>query len=224
MDEKQFDRLLAGLPDDYHPPPPAPRDRIWRRIETRRRAERVARWPRRILRPAAVAAAALLVGILVGRQLWPTREPGPTSVGARVPASTQGMRPTPAAEGRAAAPASPHAGHSLQWTAARLLGRAETFLTYVRDAQAGDATNMRRTQWARDLLSETRMLLDAPAGRGTAMDALLRDLELVLVQIVRCDQAPVPRCEAIEVAIDRHALMARLASVGQQPPPAPRAL
>ena len=39
--------------------------------------------------------------------------------------------------------------------------------------------------WARDILSNTRLLLDSPAADDPARRRLLQDLELVLVQMVQ---------------------------------------
>jgi hypothetical protein len=67
------------------------------------------------------------------------------------------------------------------------LTQAEALLTAYRsegrspDGQAGSADV---TGWARDVLSNTRLLLDSPAGADPKQRRLLEDLELVLVQLV----------------------------------------
>lgn len=72
--------------------------------------------------------------------------------------------------------------------AQQTLGRAEALLTSFRSESADSATIERNAQiavWSRDLLSITRLLLDSPAAQDAEMAALLGDLELVLVQMVR---------------------------------------
>jgi hypothetical protein len=64
------------------------------------------------------------------------------------------------------------------------LARTEALLTLVRsDARAGKVEPGVGT-WARGLLSQTRLLMDAQGESDPAMAQLLEDLELVLVQIV----------------------------------------
>jgi len=54
------------------------------------------------------------------------------------------------------------------------------------DGSARDAkTDAQLASWASDLLSQTRLLLDSPAGRDPVRRRLLQDLELVLVQMAQ---------------------------------------
>jgi len=54
------------------------------------------------------------------------------------------------------------------------------------DGSAHDAkTDAQLASWASDLLSQTRLLLDSPAGRDPVRRRLLQDLELVLVQMAQ---------------------------------------
>jgi hypothetical protein len=72
----------------------------------------------------------------------------------------------------------------LRAAAVEHLVRTESLLTLVRaDARAG-RVEPSVGSWARGLLSQTRMLMDAQEDTDPAMAQLLGDLELVLVQIV----------------------------------------
>ena len=67
----------------------------------------------------------------------------------------------------------------------RHLADAEALLTTF-TFESRDATmNARITDWAKGLLSNTRLLLDSPAGDDPRRAKLLQDLELVLAQIVQ---------------------------------------
>jgi hypothetical protein len=65
------------------------------------------------------------------------------------------------------------------------LSRAEALITAYGAAKTDAKTDAQLAAWARDLLSNTRLLLDSPAGADPARRKLLQDLELVLVQIVQ---------------------------------------
>jgi hypothetical protein len=180
----EMDAILERVRGAYNRPPETPRDEMWGVIQrglTPRpvsgeavqgeraggapvlslEAARAKRWPA-FYRTAgwAVAAAALLVlGIGIGRMSAPT------------PAGEASMAETP------------------DPTAMRLateehLGKTESLLTLVKlDARAGQL-DPQVGPWARSLLAQTRLLLDAPDVQDPAMRQLLEDLELVLVQIV----------------------------------------
>lgn len=176
MDEKRTDEeridpeLTEWLRDAYNVAPPAPGEAMWETIrpgltprgatvyslgEARaRRAERS-----RPLGWVAAAAAVLVLGIGIGRMSAPA------------------VRPL------ASADEGPDAG-LLRAAALDHLGRTESLLTLVRaDARSG-RIDPAMGEWARGLLSQTRLLLDSPDPEDPAMRDLLEDLELVLVQIV----------------------------------------
>jgi hypothetical protein len=67
--------------------------------------------------------------------------------------------------------------------------------------------------WAKGLLSNTRLLLDSPAGDDPRRAKLLQDLELVLAQIVQLSpNAPVQERELIQGSIQDGHVMTRLRS------------
>ena len=93
---------------------------------------------------------------------------------------------------------------------AKHLGQAETLLTSFRaDEPAEEAVPI--SGWARDLLGETRLLLDLPVDRSPAERALLEELELVLAQIagLRPD-APGFERDLIAEGLVREGTIARL--------------
>lgn len=188
MDEKREDwddrerrdevsDFVDGLRESYNPPPETPREEMWAALEAalegradagaRRTAQVVSLDARRFRRGPgprwvvgwAVAAAALLVlGIGIGRVSMraPTR---PAAV-ADVPDPT-----------------------AMRLAAVEHLGQTESLLTLVRaDARTG-RLDPQVGPWARNLLAQTRLLLDAPEETDPTMRRMLEDLELVLVQI-----------------------------------------
>ncbi len=171
--------MLHGVGGHYHAPPDTPREEMWAVIEARIRAPDSAsevvvvdigdarrgktRWRHGWI-PLA-AAALLVVGIGLGR----VTAPGPVST----PAASDSPAPT----------------QGLDHAAREHLGRSESLLTMVRtDAREG-RIDPAAAVWARGLLAETRLLLDARGGADPAMDRLLEDLELVLIQIVGVAEA-----------------------------------
>jgi hypothetical protein len=180
----EMDAILEQVRSAYNPPPETPRDEMWDVIQRALTArpdsdQAVLRQPaggpgvlslegaRARRRPAfhttagwAVAAAALLVlGIGIGRMSAPT------------PVGESGMAESP----------NPTA---MRLAAEEHLGNTESLLTMVKlDARAGHL-DPEVGPWARNLLAQTRLLMDAPDDQNPAMRQLLEDLELVLVQIV----------------------------------------
>jgi len=127
------------------------------RAQAARRVVVVRRW----VRWGLAAAAVLLVGIGIGR--WTADQ------------AANGGTPVASADttGRALV---------YQLAATQYLSRTETFLTGFRaDLRTGRVDAF--PGQARDLLATTRLLLDSPAADDPRMQALLEDLELVLVQI-----------------------------------------
>ena len=177
MNEDRMDELLREAAQDYHRPPAAPKEEMWAAIRAARaaRAEptrvdrpvvdlasRRRRWPR--WRPWMAVAAVLALGIAIGRL-------------SRTVSTTAPALPAPTA-----ANAEPIQGSE----AARLatvqhLSRVETLLTEYRTGEvSGDFHGA-----AEDLLSQTRLWLDAGRLSDPKLRSLLEDLELMLVQIVQ---------------------------------------
>jgi len=178
-------------------PPVTPREAIWARIDARRRAHRPrAGTPVVTRRPwsSLGLAAALALGIAIGRLAMPrTAAPGPD---ASTPAVT--------AAGEPDAPFRLAAAHHLVRTEALLT-------TFPIEAREGRVPQVAR--WAYDLLLDTRMLIDSPAGADPRLAALLADLELILAQLatLRQDDAA-SELELIQAGIQQNDVLSRLRS------------
>lgn len=101
-----------------------------------------------------------------------------------------------------------------RFAAAQTLGQAEMLLTAFRaDTRERGQVDPQVRQWASDVLSSTRLLIDSPAGRDPKLRGLLEDLELVLVQIV---QMPVGKpvgpgdADLVDHALQERDLLPRL--------------
>ncbi len=91
------------------------------------------------------------------------------------------------------------------------LSRAEALLTSFRTPRsAGDGTPL--NSWARDLLADTRLLLDSPAATDARRRQLLEDLELVLAQIVQLPAESSADRGLVQRSIERGAVLSRLRS------------
>ena len=69
--------------------------------------------------------------------------------------------------------------------ASQHLTEAEAMLTAFKGDLSRGRMDAQIASWGKDLLSNTRLLLDSPAARDPVRRKLLQDLELVLVQIVQ---------------------------------------
>ena len=170
---------------------------------------RVPRW----VYLAAAAVLLLAVGIQMGRMIGPKQDIaqapqapnslGPDSTGAprddvtpdAQPNRTYGdsrsddkgrPRPRPEPE-RLADPNAADDGATRAYTvaAAQHLTEAEAMLTAFKGDLSQGRMDAQIASWGKDLLSNTRLLLDSPAARDPVRRKLLQDLELVLVQIVQ---------------------------------------
>lgn len=74
---------------------------------------------------------------------------------------------------------------SYQVETVRHLSNAEALLTAFKNDNKDAALDASLSIWARDLLSNTRLLLDSPAAEDPQRKKLLGDLELVLAEIVQ---------------------------------------
>jgi len=116
--------------------------------------------------------------------------------------------------GGAAAPLSSNSASSsaYQLTAVRHLSEAEALLTSFRArSNADQQMDAQLGSWARELLSNTRLLLDSPVANDPQRRPLLEDLELVLVQIVQLSPGSTPQDrELIEKTLQQDHVMTRL--------------
>ena len=164
-EDPKFEQWLRDATRGYNAPPATPRDQMWQRIEEARRNKHVI-----VIRPwmrwALAAAAVLVLGIGIGR--WTASQSNPTRVAG-----------TDSATGREI---DSLANQAYQVAATQYLSRTEALLTSFR-ADDRSANTARLVSQARELLSTTQLMLDSPAARDPRLQALLQDLELVLMQI-----------------------------------------
>jgi hypothetical protein len=74
-------------------------------------------------------------------------------------------------------------------------------------------------RWARDLLTDTRLLLDSPAGTDVRRRRLLEDLELLIVQIMQLENSRTSDNEMLLDKTQQDQLLTRLrANVPAGPP------
>jgi hypothetical protein len=106
----------------------------------------------------------------------------------------------------------PTGNSAYQLTAVRHLSEAEALLTSFRTRSTADQQmDAQMGSWARQLLSNTRLLLDSPVANDPQRRPLLEDLELVLVQIVQLSPGSTPQDrEMIEKTLRQDHVMTRL--------------
>jgi hypothetical protein len=107
-------------------------------------------------------------------------------------------------------PASPSSAYQL--TTVQHLSEAEALLTSFRTrSNADQQMDAQLGAWARQLLSNTRLLLDSPVAKDPQRRPLLEDLELVLVQIVQLSPGSTPQDrDMIEKTLQQDHVMTRL--------------
>ena len=179
MDDNRFDDVLRDLPRSFNAPPEPPLDEMWTTIEdahfnapvpistTRGMTSRA---------PWLAAAAALVVGIGIGRYLPSGAKPAENSSS---PSAIAANPTTPESDTSAVADA-------YRDQTNRYLGQAAALLISLPAKDANGKTDAAFAAKATDLLVTTRLLIDSPAAaQDPKLHSLLEDLELVLVQIAR---------------------------------------
>jgi hypothetical protein len=92
------------------------------------------------------------------------------------------------------------------------LGRAEALFSVIAATPADAVMDSLTGRWARDMLTNTRLLLDSPAGEDPSRRQLLEDLETVLVMLVQRSGAPVDERALLDRSLQRTQLLTRLRS------------
>jgi hypothetical protein len=168
--DERFEEFVRTAAQELDPVGEIPREEMWTRIAEARRFQRT-RTSRKF--PAFATwgiglAATLAIGIGLGR--WSALDRTPENGVASV--STPQSSPANTDEvGDMAA--------SYRFAALQHLGSVEVLLTSV----SSGAVDPQLKSWARGMLTNTRYLLDSPAGADPRMASLLEDLELILAQI-----------------------------------------
>ena len=161
--------------------------------------------------PAASTTAAAPTTSSSARPAEPTTPPAAGS--AALAAASQGASDTPREND--ASPAPRTYGSIYRLAASQTLGQAELLLTSFRaESKARGSVDPQVAEWAGDILSSTRLLLDSPAGRDPKLRGLLEDLELVLAQIVQFRDVPANArpgdADLIDHALQQRDLLPRL--------------
>jgi hypothetical protein len=192
MTEERFGEQIGGMVRDLDPVPDVPADQIWAGVQAARRHRRVVAvtWWRPTLAWGLGMAATLVIGIAIGRTA--TRTPAPLTP------------PVTAAGPDVEAP------HEFKLAAADYLQRTEALLAAF-PAGAREGRGSEVAAWARQLLLDTRLLIDSPAALDPGLAPLLSDLELVLAQIAALRTEDTPQeIELIEDGIEQNRVLARL--------------
>ena len=145
-------------------------------------------------------AAALILGVAIGKFALTRQDSAAPVLAAAAPSPS--------------APQSNTDTTSYARAANAELSRAEALLTAYSASGANVAVDKQLAGWARDILSNTRLLLDSPAAVDPARRKLLQDLELVLVQMVqRSPEAGANEERAhIDRSLERTQVLTRLRS------------
>ena len=201
MNDERFEELMRDAANTYRKPPVVDFDEMWAVVEERRgesgeRDTNVlpirSRRPLNALRSPLIAAAALLIGVLIGR--------ASISAGAKQEAQAPAVVASTGSSVLYGAETSKYLGQ----TAALLIALPSE----VRAGRADEQFVGR----ASELLSRTRLLIDSPAANDPQMRDLLEDLELVLAQIVRIQNDTTSRTELdlISRALEQRDVIPRL--------------
>jgi hypothetical protein len=201
MDEKDLERQLAELREDWRIAPEPPLDRMWLRIEGEAFGRR---GPGRWLRTLLPLAATLVLGFGIGQVVPPLlrhRDGRPTSA-----VATERAAPDEHPTARLAGNGAPFVGVATDY-----LERVTALLvTLAEESRQGQPVDYSKAQ-ARELLSTTRLLMNGPQVTDPHLRELLDDLELVLAQIVRLPPRPgAPDVYLIDQALDQREVIPRL--------------
>jgi hypothetical protein len=207
-EEDRFHELLQRTIRELEPPP-APREEMWARIAAERAARRTAGathpdvipFRQRLATPWLVwtvaLAATLMMGIALGRmsllRTSPDAGTGVATTAAPVTTVPGDSVPTP-----------------YRLAATQHLQRTEALLTSLA-VDAGATEPREVSSWARDLLTDTRLLLASPATQDPELLRLLEDLELVLAQLSAIPTARAQQeVELIQSGINQSDVLLRL--------------
>ena len=206
VNDEKFEEFLQREARSYNAPPELTgRDELFASIMATRAGQgrskiEDGRWKPRLAWIGM--AATLLVGVAIGKFALGRRDVSPAAAPL-------------AATGTAAVPATPATADNVSYNRAANaeLSRAEALLTAYSTNTADVRMDKNLSTWARDILSNTRLLLDSPAADDPGRRRLLQDLELVLVQMVQRSPAGAEDERAqINRSLDRTQVLTRLRS------------
>ena len=195
MNEDRFDELMHDAQRTYRNPPQPDFEAMWKGIEREHfgAPERAPRFRLGTNRWVGIAAT-LIVGIGLGR----------ASIMLSHTAPPEKSAPSVAAIHADSAMARPYELETSQY-----LGQTAALLVAL-PSELKSGSNKQFTSRAGDLLSRTRLLMDSPAADDPAMRALLEDLELVLMQVVRLQSGNRSDLDLINRALEQRDVIPRL--------------
>jgi hypothetical protein len=194
MSDDRFEQFLRREAGRYHAPPAVPREKMWRAIADGRRVERRRTRPPTWIYWGAGIAAALVIGVGIGRFTVPGEEAA--TVADAGSAETAGPSATQVA---------------FRLTAAQHLARVEVFLIGFRSDARSGAPGAGSVPDARSLLATTRVLIDSPAAEDVMLRQLLEDIELVLSQIASyAGGSDSTELDFIDESLDQRSVLFRL--------------
>jgi uncharacterized membrane-anchored protein YhcB (DUF1043 family) len=179
MDDNRFNDVIRDLPRTFTNPPDPPLDEMWAVIEAAHFDAPASISTRRSMlsrTPWLAAAAALVIGIGIGRYL-----PRATKKGGDSPLPTA----TASAKSITTNSDTSAVADVYRDQTSRYLGQTAALLISLPAKDATGKTDATFARRAADLLVTTRLLIDSPAAQDPKLRSLLEDLELVLVQIAR---------------------------------------
>ena len=212
-EEDRFHELLQRTIRELEPPTP-PREEMWARIVAERAAQRAGGSPAQPdvipFRPlrvrfwlawTAALAATLVIGIGLGRISVRSTS---TNDRSGVASNTQLVPDVVAPRPGDSVPA------PYRLAATQHLQRTEALLTSL-SVDAGATGVGEVSSWARELLTDTRLLLASPAAQDPELLRLLEDLELVLAQLSAIPTARAKQeVELIQHGINQSDVLLRL--------------
>lgn len=209
--DERFEALMRDAAQTYRTPPQAQLDEMWTAIESaafdRDRAQqnqKAGRFPRLLTNRWVAIAATLVIGVALGRASMSLDRDRP-AVGTTAAAHRAAPVATRVASANTSGTAVPDDGWPYDIETSKYLGQTAALLialpTEARAAHPDDQFIGR----ASELLGRTRLLIDSPAASDPQLRALFEDLELVLAQIVRLQDAR----GRTEIDLINHALQQR---------------
>ena len=228
MSDEKFEEFLQREAHTYNEPPAhVPRDEMFAAIVAARRAgagahARTARGPH-VTRFAWIGmAATLVIGVAIGKFAFTKHDASRdasaslrhTDASASLPHTDASASLRHSDASASLTPADTSSGSSYAQAATAQLARAEALLSAYDASGANAGVDKQLSTWARDILSNTRLLLDSPAADDPSRRRLLQDLELVLVQMVQRSPAAGEADERshIDRSMERTQVLPRLRS------------
>ena len=197
MTDERFEEFVKKAAQKYNAPPETPRAEMWARIEAvraERRGEReLEHQARPWIRWGVGIAAALAIGIGIGRMTVQR------SVRIEAPIAST------------AEPAPVEDGLVFQVAANEYLAQTDVFLSLFRSEARSGTADAEVGEWARDLVTTARLMMDSPVADDPNIKELLEDLEMILVQIAQytSDQST-NELDLIEQGLEERGVLLRL--------------